>query len=77
MSVPEIPFTKVGGIFTYYLFTIHFLLKILELDFWKATVLKIEQIPQITDKCNIPYLINEFFIKKFNAKPLEYNKYSF
>lgn len=51
--------------------------KLLIDEFDEATVLKVEQIPQITDKCNIPYLINEFFIKKFNAKPLEYNKYSF
>lgn len=40
----------------------------------ESTILRVEQI-QITSKP--AFHINEFFIKKFNAKPLEFEKYSF
>ncbi|MBQ3099430.1 MAG: hypothetical protein IJC50_00415 [Clostridia bacterium] len=50
----------------------------IELDeFNESTVLRVEQIPLVMDKGNVPYYINEFFIKKFDAKPLEFEKYSF
>ena len=35
-SSSKIPFTHVGGIFTYYLFALHFSLKNYERDFWKV-----------------------------------------
>ena len=63
-----ITFTRYNAKFPYEMFTE-------EVD--ESTVLRIEQIPKIMGKGNVPYLINEFFIKKFNAKPLEYSKYPF
>ncbi len=46
-------------------------------EFDEITILRVEQIQKIMDKGNVPYYINEFFIKKFNATPLEFQKYSF
>lgn len=40
-------------------------------------ILKVEQIPLIMNKGIVPYCINDFFVKKFNAKPLQYGKYAF
>lgn len=34
-------------------------------------ILKIEQISPTMDKDNLPYFINEFFIKKLDAKPID------
>ena len=48
--------------------------KIMADDFNESTILRIEQI-SLTSKP--AFYINEFFIKKFNAKPLEFEKYSF
>jgi hypothetical protein len=48
--------------------------KIVVDDFRESTILRVEQIP-VTSKPT--FYINEFFIKKFNAKPLEFEKYSF
>ena len=43
-------------------------------DFNESIILRVEQI-QVNSKP--AFRINEFFIKKFNAKPLEFDKYSF
>ena len=48
--------------------------KIIVDDFDESIILRVEQI-QITSKP--AFRINEFFIKKFNATPLEFEKYSF
>ena len=48
--------------------------KIIVDDFNESIILRVEQI-QITSKP--AFRINEFFIKKFNATPLEFEKYSF
>ncbi len=45
-------------------------------SFENSIVLKIEQATLI-GKSNMPYYVNEFWIKKFNAEPLEYEKYAF
>lgn len=63
-----ITFTRYNSKYPYKMFTE-------EVD--ESIVLRIEQIPRIMDRGNVPYLINEFFIKKFNAKPLEYRNYPF
>lgn len=43
-------------------------------EFNEFIILRVEQIPVLS---RLPYLINEFFIKKFNAQPVEFEKYSF
>lgn len=43
-------------------------------DFNESIVLRVEQIQAIGRSA---FIINEFFIKKFNATPLEFEKYSF
>lgn len=43
-------------------------------DFNESIVLRVEQIQAISRSA---FIINEFFIKKFNATPLEFEKYSF
>jgi len=48
--------------------------KIIVDDFNESIILRVEQI-QVTSKP--AFYINEFFIKKFNATPLEFEKYSF
>ncbi|MBE6789365.1 MAG: hypothetical protein E7539_06865 [Ruminococcaceae bacterium] len=63
-----ITFTRYNAKFPY---------KILIDEFDEVTILRVEQIQKIMDKGNVPYYINEFFIKKFNATPLEFEKYSF
>ncbi len=63
-----ITFTRYNSKFPY---------KILIDEVNESIILRVEQIPKIMDRGNVPYLINEFFIKKFNATPLEFEKYSF
>ena len=63
-----ITFTRHNAKFSY---------KILIDEFEEITILRVEQIQKIMDKGNVPYYINEFFIKKFNATPLSFEKYSF
>ncbi len=46
-------------------------------EFKESIVLRVEQIPLVMDKGNVPYYINEFFIKKFGAKPIDYQKFGF
>lgn len=48
--------------------------KIIVDDFNESIILRVEQI-QVNSKP--AFRINEFFIKKFNAVPLEFEKYSF
>ena len=48
--------------------------KIIVDDFNQSIILRVEQI-QVNSKP--AFRINEFFIKKFNAVPLEFEKYSF
>ena len=43
-------------------------------DFNESIILRVEQL-QLTSKP--AFRINEFFIKKFNAKPLEFEKFKF
>lgn len=45
-------------------------LKVIEID--KELQIRVEQIQIFYGKTNIPFLINEFFISKFNAKPIKY-----
>ena len=63
-----VTFTRYGSKYPY---------KILTEEADESIILRIQQIPIITDRSNVPYLINEFFIKKFDAKPMEYSKYPF
>lgn len=51
--------------------------KIITEEVDESIVLRIEEIPIIMDRGKVSYLINEFFIKKFDAKPMEYRKYPF
>ena len=43
-------------------------------DFNESTIIRVEQM-QVTSKP--AFYINEFFVKKFNATPLAFEKYSF
>ena len=45
-------------------------LEVIEID--KELQICVEQIPIFYGKTNIPFLINEFFISKFNAMPVKY-----
>ncbi len=51
--------------------------KILIAEYNEYIVLNVEQIPTVMNKANVPYYINSFFIKKFNAKPIDYQKSAF
>ena len=56
------------------MYNIKYSYKIMVDDFNESIILRVEQI-QITSKPS--FRINDFFIKKFNATPLEFEKYSF
>ncbi|MBQ8546061.1 MAG: hypothetical protein IJ437_03870 [Clostridia bacterium] len=45
-------------------------LKVIEIN--KELQIRVEQIPVFYENTNIPFLINEFFISKFNATPVEF-----
>lgn len=66
-----------GSVITFTMYNAKFQYKILIDEFDEAFILRVEQIQKIMDKGNVPYYINEFFINKFNAKPVEFKKYSF
>ena len=62
------------SVITFTMYNMKYPYKIVVDDFKESTILRVEQIP-VTSKPT--FYINEFFIKKFNAKPLEFEKYSF
>ena len=62
------------SVITFTMYNMKYSYKILVDDFNESIILRVEQI-QITSKP--AFRINEFFIKKFNATPLEFEKYSF
>ncbi len=62
------------SIITFIMNNMKYSYKIIVDDFNESTILRVEQM-QVTGKPTC--YINEFFIKKFNATPLEYEKYSF
>lgn len=68
-------FEEDSVIFTRY--NVGFPYKITVDEFKEYIILKVEQLPLVMDKGNVPYLINEFFIKKFAAKPIDYQKFAF
>lgn len=62
------------SIITFTIYNSKYPYKILIDEVNQSIILRVEQIP-ITSR--VQELINEFFIKKFNATPLEYSKYPF
>ena len=62
------------SVITFTIYNMKYSYKIIVDDFNESIILRVEQI-QITSKP--AFRINEFFIKKFNATPLEFEKYSF
>ena len=62
------------SVITFTMYNMKYSYKIIVDDFNESIILRVEQI-QITSKP--AFRINEFFIKKFNATPLEFEKYSF
>ena len=62
------------SVITFTMYNMKYSYKIIVNDFNESIILRVEQI-QITSKP--AFRINEFFIKKFNATPLEFEKYSF
>ena len=62
------------SVITFTMYNRKYSYKIIVDDFRGAIILRVEQI-QPTSK--VAFFINEFFIKKFNATPLEFEKYSF
>ena len=62
------------SVITFTMYNMKYSYKIIVDDFNESIILRVEQI-QITSKP--AFRINEFFIKKFNATPLEFKKYSF
>ena len=43
-------------------------------EFNESIILRVEQIPMVSKATD---LINEFFVKKFDAKPIDYQKFGF
>jgi len=62
------------SVITFTMYNMKYSYKIIVDDFNESIILRVEQI-QVTSKP--AFYINEFFIKKFNATPLEFEKYSF
>ena len=62
------------SVITFTMYNMKYSYRIIVNDFNESIILRVEQI-QITSKQ--AFRINEFFIKKFNATPLEFEKYSF
>ena len=62
------------SVITFTMYNMKYSYKIIVEDFNESIILRLEQI-QVTSKP--AFRINEFFIKKFNAKPLEFEKYYF
>lgn len=76
-DVLEYDFDEQNSVVTFKRYNAEFPYKIEIDEFKESIVLRVEQIPLVMAKGNVPYYINEFFVKKFNAKPLEFEKYSF
>ena len=62
------------SVITYTMYNMKYSYKIKVDDFNESIILRVEQL-QLTSKP--AFRINEFFIKKFNAKPLEFEKFKF
>ena len=62
------------SVITFTMYNMKYSYKIIVDDFNESIILRVEQI-QVTSKP--AFYINEFFIKKFNATALEFEKYSF
>ena len=62
------------SVITFDMYNMKYPYKIIVDDFNESIILRVEQI-QVTSKP--AFYINEFFIKKFNATPLEFEKYFF
>ena len=62
------------SVITFTMYNMKYSYKIMVDNFNESIILRVEQI-QITSKP--AFRINDFFIKKFNATPLEFEKYSF
>ena len=62
------------SIITFAMHNMKYSYKIILDDFNESTIIRVEQM-QVTSKP--AFYINEFFVKKFNATPLEFEKYSF
>ena len=60
------------SVITYTMYNMKYSYKIKVDDFNESIILRVEQL-QLTSKP--AFRINEFFIKKFNAKPLEFEKF--
>ena len=76
-DVLEYDFDEQNSVVTFKRYNAKFPYKIEIDEFKESIVLRVEQIPLVMDKGNVPYYINEFFIKNFDAKPLEFKQYSF
>ena len=62
------------SVITFTMYNMKYSYKIIVDDFNESIILRVEQIQIISKPA---FRINEFFIKKFNATPLEFEKYSF
>lgn len=62
------------SVITFIRYNARFEYKIMIDEFDESIILRVEQIPLVS---KVAYLINAFFIRKFNAKPLEYEKQIF
>ena len=62
------------SVITFTMYNTKYSYKIIVDDFRGAIILRVEQIKPTS---KVAFFINEFFIKKFNATPLEFEKYSF
>ena len=62
------------SIITFDMHNMKYSYKIILDDFNESTIIRVEQM-QVTSKP--AFYINEFFVKKFNATPLAFEKYSF
>ena len=73
-NVLEYSLNEDCSVITFTMYNMKYSYKIIVDDFNESIIQRVEQI-QITSKP--AFRINEFFIKKFNATPLEFEKYSF
>ncbi len=62
------------SVITFTMYNMKYPYKIIIEDLNESMILRVEQIPLVSKPA---LLVNEFFVKKFNAKPLEFKKYSF
>ena len=62
------------SVITFTTYNMKYSYKIIVDDFNESIILRVEQVQEISKPA---FSINEFFINKFNATPLEFEKYSF